>query len=92
MAETEKKLLDGAGLAKLIELIKHNSGGGSSLPDYPTTAGNYQLLLAIDNSGESELGWITLSGVWQYPLQIDNNLALYQGAVINQYNNNLEVV
>lgn len=91
MAATDNKILDGAGLTYLIGLIK-SGGGGSSLPDYPTTAGNYQLLLAIDSLGDSELSWVTLSGVWQYPLQTGNNLAIYQGASIHQYNNNLEIV
>ena len=98
MAAYDNKVLDGAGVAKLSQLIKEeiasSSGGsgGSGLPEYPSTSGNYQLLLAIDNGGNETLSWITLSGVWQYPLQTGNNLALYQGAVIHQYNNNLEII
>ena len=67
-------------------------GGGSSLPDYPSSPGNYQLILQVDNLGTETLIWMTLSGVWQYPLQIGDDLALYQGASIHQYNDNLEVV
>lgn len=60
MAATDNKILDGAGLTYLIGLIK-SGGGGSSLPDYPTTAGNYQLLLAIDDSGKNSLSWIVIT-------------------------------
>lgn len=92
MPAYDNKFLDGAGVAKLIELVKQNSGGGSSLPNYPSSPGNYQLILQVDNLNNQTLAWTTLSGVWQYPLQTGDNLALYQGASIHQYNDNLEVV
>ncbi len=92
MAVYDNKVLTGAGLETLIGLVKQNSGGGSPLPGYPSSSGNYQLVLQIDNAGNETLSWTTLTGAWQYPLQINNNLALYQGASIYQYNNNLEVV
>ena len=67
-----------------------HSVGGSSLPDYPETDGNYSLILTL-SSGIATLAWKGLSGVWQLPTQVGNDLRLFQGATINKINNRLEV-
>ena len=67
-----------------------HSLGGSSLPDYPETDGNYSLILTL-SSGIATLAWKGLSGVWQLPTQVGNDLRLFQGATINKINNRLEV-
>lgn len=65
-------------------------GGGSSLPEYPTTNGNYSLI-AVIKDGISSLSWKSISGVWQLPTQVANDLKLFQAVTINQINNKLEV-
>ena len=67
-----------------------HSAGGSSLPDYPETDGNYSLILTL-SSGIATLAWKGLSGVWQLPTQVNNDLRLFQCATINKINNRLEV-
>ena len=67
-----------------------HSAGGSSLPDYPETDGNYSLILTL-SSGIATLAWKGLSGVWQLPTQVNNDLRLFQCATINKLNNRLEV-
>ena len=67
-----------------------HSAGGSSLPDYPETDGNYSLILTL-SSGIATLAWKSLSGVWQLPAQVNNDLRLFQCATINKLNNRLEV-
>ena len=67
-----------------------HSAGGSSLPDYPETDGNYSLILTL-SSGIATLAWKSLSGVWQLPTQVNNDLRLFQCATINKINNRLEV-
>ena len=65
-------------------------GSGSSLPEYPTTNGNYSLI-AVIKDGISSLSWKSISGVWQLPNQVANDLKLFQAVTINQINNKLEV-
>ena len=66
------------------------SGGGSSLPVYPENNGNYNLVVQMNN-GVPTLQWITLSGVWQLPTKIANDLKIFQCVTINQIKNGLEV-
>lgn len=66
------------------------SGGGSSLPETPTDNGNYSLVATVKDGG-IEFAWKSISGVWQLPTQINNDLKLFQAATINQINNTLEV-
>lgn len=65
-------------------------GSGSSLPEYPTENGNYSLI-AVIKDGISSLSWKSISGVWQLPTQVFNDLKLFQAVTINQINNKLEV-
>lgn len=65
--------------------------GGSDLPEYPTTDGNYSLMAKVVK-GITTLVWSSISSVWQLPLQTNNQLTIYQGYTINQYNNQLEVL
>ena len=67
-----------------------SGGGGSSLPVYPENNGNYNLVVQMNN-GVPTLQWITLSGVWQLPTKIANNLKIFQCVTINQIKNGLEV-
>ena len=66
------------------------SGGGSSLPEAPTNNGNYSLVATVKDGG-IEFAWKSISGVWQLPTKINNDLKLFQAATINQINNTLEV-
>ena len=67
-----------------------SSVGGSELPVYPENNGNYNLVVQMNN-GVPTLQWITLSGVWQLPTKIANNLKIFQCVTINQIKNGLEV-
>ena len=67
-----------------------SGGGGSSLPVYPENNGNYNLVVQMNN-GVPTLQWITLSGVWQLPTKIANDLKIFQCVTINQIKNGLEV-
>ena len=67
-----------------------SSVGGSELPVYPENNGNYNLVVQMNN-GVPTLQWITLSGVWQLPTKIANDLKLFQCVTINQIKNGLEV-
>lgn len=89
---TEDKVLNGSGLAHLTEKIKEyvdeHAGG---LPEYPTDNGNYNLMVTISSSAEPVLKWVILSGVWQYPTQIVNDLRIPQAATVNKINNDLQL-
>ena len=65
-------------------------GGGSSLPEYPTTNGNYSLI-AVIKDGISSLSWKSVASIFQLPNQVANDLKLFQAVTINQINNKLEV-
>ena len=65
-------------------------GGGSSLPEYPTTNGNYSLI-AVIKDGISSLSWKSVASIFQLPNQVFNDLKLFQAVTINQINNKLEV-
>ena len=71
-------------------VINATGGGGSSLPEAPTNNGNYSLIATVKDGG-IEFAWKSISGVWQLPTQINNDLKLFQAATINQINNTLEV-
>ena len=66
------------------------TGGGSSLPETPTNNGNYSLVATVKDGG-IEFAWKSISGVWQLPTKINNDLKLFQAATINKINNTLEV-
>ena len=65
-------------------------GSGSSLPEYPTTNGNYSLI-AVIKDGISSLSWKSVASIFQLPTQVYNDLKLFQAVTINQINNKLEV-
>ena len=65
-------------------------GSGSSLPEYPTTNGNYSLI-AVIKDGISSLSWKSVASIFQLPNQVFNDLKLFQAVTINQINNKLEV-
>ena len=65
-------------------------GSGSSLPEYPTTNGNYSLI-AVIKDGISSLSWKSVASIFQLPTQVANDLKLFQAVTINQINNKLEV-
>lgn len=67
-----------------------SSVGGSELPVYPESNGNYNLVVQMHN-GVPTLQWITLNGVWQLPTQMANDLKIFQCVTINQIKNGLEV-
>lgn len=67
-----------------------SSVGGSELPVYPESNGNYNLVVQMNN-GVPTLQWITLNGVWQLPTQMANDLKIFQCVTINQIKNGLEV-
>ena len=67
-----------------------SSTGGSSLPEAPANNGNYSLVATVKDGG-IEFAWKSISGVWQLPTKINNDLKLFQAATINQINNTLEV-
>ena len=87
------KILDYNGLEHYDEKIKNyiNQHGGSSLPEYPTNNGNYNLMVTISSSADPLLKWVMLSGVWQYPTKILNDLRIPQAATINKIRNKLEL-
>ena len=66
------------------------TGGSSSLPETPTNNGNYSLVATVKDGG-IEFAWKSISGVWQLPTKINNDLKLFQAATINKINNTLEV-
>lgn len=87
----QDKLTAGANITIENNVISATGGGsGSSLPEYPTTNGNYSLI-AVIKDGISSLSWKSISGVWQLPTKVSNNLKLFQAVTINQINNKLEV-
>ena len=65
-------------------------GSGSSLPEYPTTNGNYSLI-AVIKDGISSLSWKSVASIFQLPTQMANDLKLFQAVTINKINNKLEV-
>ena len=87
------KILDYNGLEHYDEKIKKyiNQHGSRLLPEYPTNNGNYNLMVTISSSAEPLLKWVMLSGVWQYPTKILNDLRIPQAATINKIRNNLEL-
>lgn len=48
-------------------------------------------MVTISSSAEPVLKWVQLTGVWQYPIQLANDLRIPQAATINQIRNNLEL-
>lgn len=48
-------------------------------------------MVTISSSAEPLLKWVMLSGVWQYPTQLANDLRIPQAATINKIRNNLEL-
>ena len=48
-------------------------------------------MVTISSSAEPLLKWVMLSGVWQYPTKILNDLRIPQAATINKIRNNLEL-
>ena len=79
-----------AGTNITIENNVISSTGGSSLPEAPANNGNYSLVATVKDGG-IEFAWKSISGVWQLPTKINNDLKLFQAATINQINNTLEV-
>ena len=87
----QDKLTAGNNITIENNVISATGGGsGSSLPEYPTENGNYSLI-AVIKDGISSLSWKSISGVWQLPTQVANDLKLFQAVTINQINNKLEV-
>ena len=79
-----------AGTNITIENNVISASGGSSLPEAPTNNGNYSLVATVKDGG-IEFAWKSISGAWQLPTKINNDLKLFQAATINQINNTLEV-
>ena len=48
-------------------------------------------MVTISSSAEPLLKWVQLSGVWQYPTKLANDLRIPQAATINKIGNNLEL-
>lgn len=95
MAVTDNKLLDGAGVAKLSQLIKEEiaQGGGSSLPTDPSTDGVYKLVNTVETEGgvqtatqswEEDTGGGGASYTASNGIQIDSNNVIRPGIDINK--------
>lgn len=88
VSEKQDKLIAGKNITIDNNVI--SSVGGSELPVYPESNGNYNLVVQMNN-GVPTLQWITLNGVWQLPTQMANDLKIFQCVTINQIKNGLEV-
>ena len=87
----QDKLTAGSNITIENNVISATGGGsGSSLPEYPTTNGNYSLI-AVIKDGISSLSWKSVASIFQLPTQVSNDLKLFQAVTINQINNKLEV-
>lgn len=85
------KVLDYNGLEHYDEKIKEYIDEHGGFPEYPSDNGNYNLMVTISSSAEPVLKWVQLTGVWQYPTQLANDLRIPQAATINKIRNNLEL-
>lgn len=97
MAAYDNKVLDGAGVAKLSQLIKEeiassSSGGsgGSGLPVDPVTDGTYKLVNTIETENGTQTAtqsWEEDSHVTPYPVFLDSFIGLISGNTYNASNN-----